>query len=276
MGLSMPESNTIAVDYGTDMHKAFPYCYREDIDCVDEASRAFEESWDERIHGEEDKKRNKHRARASLAEFHRVHKPSVCPYTFLPLANEIKADTADIVSPNELPFVVDIGADLPLAGRMDAVVTMKRNGDIWALDYKTASEISARYFANFENACATVGYTLAAKTILSSEADKIQGLIIEAVRVSPKNDESQAYHAFVNAQQIKLFIEHAKHVAKEIIKSNETGNWRQNVSACSPYSMFGQPGRFCDFKDLCLIGDWKEMVKFYKRSEPFHPFKLKA
>ena len=274
MGITQPDSNTIAMDFGTDMHAAFPHCYEEDISCIETAITDFSIGWDKRKHGESDKKRTTLKARDSLAEFHRVHKPDVCPYDFIPFAEEIRAETSQAISANELPFVVDIGADLPFAGRIDAVVQMKTGRDKWALDYKTTSEISARYFANFENAPATVGYTLALKTVLCSLADDVQGLIIEAVRVSPSRAESQSYYAFVNSHQIEMFIENMKYIAEDILKSNEKGEWRQDMAACAPYSMFGQPGRFCEYKDICTIGDWREMVKYYKQSAPFHPFTI--
>lgn len=275
MGLSLPDASAIPLDYGSDMHLAFPHCYCDDVKCVETAIAAFSKSWNERAYGEEDKARNTLRARASLAEFHRTHKPSVCPYEFVSFPESVRAETAHVVSPNELPFLVDIGASLPLAGRIDAPVRLKMDNSVWALDYKTASEISARYFLNFENSPAAVGYTLALQVILSALKDEVMGEVIEAVRVSKTgNVENQIYYVFVNEHQVKLFIDDTKHTADEILRCNERGEWRQNVSGCAPYSMFGQPGRFCEYKDLCVVGDWREMVKYFKRSTPFHPFEI--
>lgn len=277
MGLSIPDESVIHLDYGNDAHLAFPHCYCEDVKCIETAIAAFSKSWNERAYGEEDKARNTMRMRASLAEFHRTRKPSVCPYDFVEFPDSVCAKTAQVVSKNELPFLVDIGACLPLAGRIDAPVRLKMDKSVWALDYKTASEISARYFVNFENSPAAVGYTLALQIILSSLKDEVMGEIIEAVRVSKSgNVENQMYYVFVNEHQIKLFIEDTKRTADEILACNDDGQWPQRISGCAPYSMFGQPGRFCQFKDLCVVGDWREMVKYFKLSKPFHPFAVKT
>jgi len=271
MGLRMPDSSMIALDYGSDMHAAFPHCYGDDISCVEKATSVFKQSWETRPYGEGDSKRNTLNARASLAEFQRTHKPSACPYKFVEFAKEIRAQTAEVISDNELPFLVDIGADLVFAGRIDAVVRMKGSDDLWALDYKTTSEISQRYFDNFANHPQIVGYSRALSLVMS---EKVEGLIIEASRVSAKRVETQWNNIFVNQQQIKMFEDYAKQIASDILLCNTNKTWPQKSTGCATYAMFGQPGRSCEYTDLCLIGDWREMAKYYSKSEPFHPFKI--
>ena len=271
LGLKVPDSPQIALDYGTDMHVVFPYCYGEDDTCVEEASKVFYERWKERKFGNDDNKRNPAKARASLMDFHRTHKPSTCPYDIIPIPPGVRVETDDVVSDNELPFLVDIGGPLALAGRIDLVVKMKATNCLWAADYKTTSEISPRYFTNFENSPQALAYTLGLAIAFN---EGVNGLIIEAVRVSPKNVESQMYHVFINEHQLKVFVEFANDTARRILQCNKDKSWPQRPSACAPYSMFGQPGRFCEFGDLCTIGPWQDMMKFYEKSTPFHPFKV--
>jgi len=271
MGLKLPDDNTMPVDYGTDMHAALPLCYEEDFSCIEKGAAEFRSRWESRKHGFGDKRRNCTRARESLAEFQRTHKPSVCQYEFVQALQNITAPTADRISPNEVPFLVDVGAELPLAGRIDAVVRMKSDNSLWALDYKTASEISARYFANFENCPQAVGYTKALMLIMS---EKVDGLIIDAVRVSPSNDECQLHPVFINQHQIKIFDEMVKRIADDILMCNNEKTWPQHFTGCAPYPMFGQPGRVCEYSDICNVGDWREMVEYYERKPPFHPFKI--
>lgn len=271
MGLVRTDSKRIALDYGTDMHAAFPHCYEEDRHCIDGAMLAFSQGWDKRDYEGNDSKRNKLCARASLAEFHRLHKPSACPYTFAKFAKHITAPTADIVSENEMPFIVDIGADLLFAGRIDAVVRLSLDGSLWAVDYKTSSEISARYFANFENSAQAIGYSRALNLV---SLEQVSGLIVEAVRTSDKKVECQLFYAFVGDKQIELFEQQARKTAHEIIMYNEARLWPQRITGCAPYGMFGQPGYVCEYIDICNTHNWEDMAKFYKKTEPFHPFKL--
>ncbi len=273
MGLSLPDSTDIAPDYGTDMHLALPLCYQEDVSCVEIAMGAFMASWSRRSYGNMDTGRNPARARASLLEFHRLRKPSMCPYTISPLSKQIEAPTADLISDNEMPFLIDIGGDLCFCGRIDAPVIMNSTNDLWALDYKTASEVSERYFNNFSNSPQAVGYTLGLATV---SKQPVTGFIVEAIRTSKKNVETTMKPIFINEHQIEMFIYHANRTARDILRWNEEQSWPQKTSGCAPYGMFYQPGRFCEYRDLCLLGDWREMEKYFVKSEPFHPFKLKV
>lgn len=269
-GLKSPDAMTIHVDYGTDIHAALPHCYRGK-DGLDEAAKVFDDGWLRRSHGQEDKKRNSQRARMSLLNFIESHSQTSCPYEILPIASQIAAPEADRISDNEVPFAVDIGGPLSFLGRLDLPVLWKDTGHKWALDYKTASEISARYFRNFENSPQAVGYTLAL-SILTEE--DIKGMIIEAVRVSPKNDETQLQHIWVTKKQMMSFTEFANRTALSIRASNERQVWIKKPTGCGPYSMFGQPGFYCEYADLCNSENWEDMMRFYKREKPFHPFKI--
>jgi len=140
LGLQLPDANVIALDYGTDMHFALPLAY----DNPEAAIKAFAERWGKRSYGNDDVKRNVARAYASLKDFHNCRNCHVCPYKIEKFP-DIKAPTADKISENEVPFLIDIGGPLALAGRIDAPVLWLDDDSWWALDYKTASEISPRY-----------------------------------------------------------------------------------------------------------------------------------
>jgi hypothetical protein len=185
MGLSEPDAQMIAPDYGTAMHRALPYCYNGPAD-VKKAVEEFIAAWNLYNYGYADEKRNPDTAEASLVAFAASHAPGTCPYKIL--SHPINAPTADIISPNEIPFLVDIGGGLPMAGRIDLAVEYTNTGDLWADDYKTASEISVRYFKNFEGACQPCSYTLALSMIAGRDA---KGMILEAIRTSKKNVEKE-------------------------------------------------------------------------------------
>jgi len=269
MGLELPDKSTIAVDYGTDIHRALPHCYKG-ADNIQTAVEQFTASWSSREHGESDEKRTTNHAVASLSQFAATHSPDKCPYRILNFP--IKAPTATIISPNEIPFLVDIGGDLPAAGRIDVAVEWKTTNDLWVLDYKTSSEISSRYFKNFEGAPQTCLYTLALSQIANRRAT---GMIIEAIRVSKCNVETQMQMIYVKDEEITAFIRFANRISKAIIACNESKSWPKQLTGCSPYSMFGQPGRQCEYKMICEQSDWTSVLRFYKQTEPFHPFKVR-
>ncbi|KKM79763.1 hypothetical protein LCGC14_1346670 [marine sediment metagenome] len=269
LGLKLPGAMTIHLDYGTDIHAALPHCYQKGIKQLDIACEVFNQGWLRRSHGEEDKKRNMDRARMMLLNFMDAHSPEACPYEILPIANEIAAPEADRVSDNEVPFCVDIGGPLNFIGRIDLPVLWKDTNQKWSLDYKTASEISTRYFANFHNAPQSVGYTVALEILMM---ERVEGMIIEALRVSPKNDETQLSHVWVSEVQKKSFVNWAIRKSNEMIMMNAAKEWPKNPAGCGPYSMFGQPGFYCPYKDLCDSANWEDMSHYYERHTPFHPF----
>jgi hypothetical protein len=272
MGLEHPDRDHKAVDYGTDMHRALPLCYSGSSS---EAVRVFCDCWKQRPYGEDDKARNCARAEASLQDFTLGHTPELCPYTIVKYP--IQAPGADIISDNEVPFLIDIGGELPCAGRIDVPVRWKAGSTLWALDYKTASEISGRYFENFHFACQSVLYTVALAHIAAPE--QVSGMIIEAIRVSgaaKQSVETQLNFVFVQEHMAASMIDFVNATSLEILSCNSIGKWPRRYTGCAPYSMFGQPGRFCEFKSICDVPDWQDAVRFYKRTEPFHPFKVSS
>ena len=56
IGLKKPDAFVIALDFGTDIHFALPFCYAEDG--LQKAIDAFTHRWNLRKHGQGDKKRN--------------------------------------------------------------------------------------------------------------------------------------------------------------------------------------------------------------------------
>lgn len=256
------------MNYGTCMHSALPHCYkRGDLDL---AISKFENSWAAFGHGEDDDKRNTSTAIASLTNYYEMHSPELCMYEPMDIA--IEATVADNIDKGEVPFLIDIGAELPLAGRIDMPVRLKQNNAVWALDFKTASEMGTRFFNGFHRAPATVGYTLALSHITG---ERVQGLIVEAIRTSKKNVECQSSLNFVTDVHLENFLELAEDTAREILKCNDKKYWPAKPCACNPYSMFGMPGYVCEYKTLCDMPDWKDGLKFYEQSEPFHPFEMK-
>ncbi len=263
MGLQKPERTMLAADYGTDIHEALPYCYSQDT--LEQAKAIFKKGWEKRSY-EDDDKRNIDCAENTIMDFTNSH-CELCPYTIINF--DIAAPTQAKVSKNEVPFLIDIGGPLALAGRIDAPVRWNSDSTLWALDYKTSGEVSPRLFSNFENSPQSIAYTLALSQLTGERA---RGMIIEAIRVSKKNCESQMYLVFVKDHQIADFLEFTNLTASRILLCNEKKEWPTQCSGCATYSMFGHPGYVCDYISICDAPDHHEMFKFFDKRKPFHPF----
>jgi len=271
MGLTDPGRDMIAPDYGTCMHRALPYAYKG-ADNLEEANNEFDRAWEGYSYGWRDEKRNPDTARISLSSFALQRSPEMCQYDILPA--EFREKTADIISPNEIPFLIDIGGPLSLAGRIDLMIRYRPTGDVWVDDYKTASEISPRFFNNFTAGCQACGYTLAGTHITG---ERVKGIAIEAIRTAKPGTKNSGQcvieFVFVTDVQLEQFVEGAISKSAKMLSCNDDGEWPQENSACAPYAQFGMPGYQCPYRPLCDRGDdWEDQVRFYKRSKPFHPF----
>lgn len=262
-GLVKPNRTTLAMDYGTDMHEVLPYCYGNES--PDYACKLFKDLWEKRAHDDDDK-RNLQCAENTIYEFINSHN-ELCPYKIVDL--NITAPTQATISKNEIPFLIDIGGSLPLAGRMDCAVRWKSDNSLWALDYKTSGEVSKRLFSNFENCPQALAYTLA---LSQTTGERARGLIIEVIRVSKKNAESHMHMVFIQDHQISDFIAMVNRTATDILKCNETMEWENRCTGCAPYSQFGSPGYQCDYMSICTNPDKHSMLKFFDKRPPFHPY----
>jgi len=175
------------------------------------------------------------------------------------------------IDKGEVPYLVNINGPLPLAGRIDMVVRMKDSGQLWCLDFKTSAEISARFWNGFHRSTQVLAYTLAL-SVLSGEV--CHGLIVEALRTSKTNAESSMGLNFVPHYQLERFRKFANETAAEILDCNDKQYWPRKFSGCATYSMFGQPGYYCDYKKICDATDWTKVLKYYSKEEPFHPFTM--
>lgn len=263
MGLKMPGESMLALDYGTVMHKVLPLMYNGE---TEPAINLFNDLWSKFPYGEEDKKRNTSVTRERILDFVLSHAPGQCPYEILSFP--FSAPT-ELISENEVPFLIDIGAEIPFVGRMDAIVKWKATKDIWCYDFKTSSEISQRYFESFWLSPQAVGYTLAAREVTG---EKIQGIVIEPMRISEKNIEHQQGFVYCTEHNIRTFLDETKLTLARMNAANEFGQWRQNHALCASYSSFGFPCKTCEYKLLCDMGDnWEAGARFFERRKPFNP-----
>ena len=137
--------------------------------------------------------------------------------------------------------------------------------------HNTSGEVSQRFFNGFENSPQALAYTIALSQLTEERA---RGFIVEAIRVSKKNAESQMHMVFIKDNQIEHFIRFVNNVAEQILECNDKQEWPMNCAACGTYSMFHIPGYSCDFLDVCTNPDKESMMKFYDKNPPWHPFAI--
>ncbi len=275
LGVREKDSTKIFLDYGKILHECLPLCYDHDLEDI---WNHFDSLWAKTTYGEDDEKRNTDTAHLLLENFWLNHYSDKCSYECVKL-NIDKIQTDDPASDGEVPFLIDIGAHYPYAGRIDMPVRLKANNTLWALDYKTSSEVSTRFFQGFENHPQALGYTLAL-SVLTQEP--VSGFIVEAVRVAktPKRPSTvppnQWYPINIPEHKLKWFIEWAEMMSSSITSCNELQDWPRKPTGCCPYSMFGMPGYSCRYKEICNLPekDWQEHLRFYNVGDPWHPFTI--
>jgi hypothetical protein len=261
--LEKVDRSHIALDYGKCVHCAIPEAYES----AEQAAEVFNKVWAEEEYGDSDEKRNSTRARASFEAFFDSHQPGVCPYEVLPPPTGTVI-TKDKFTDWDSPFLVDIGGDLLMYGKIDRFVNF--NGAIWPLDYKTSSEVSARVFNNFDPNIQAVAYTLAGSHLVG---ERCPGLFLEFLRTSKTNAESVCHIVYIKDHWLEAFVKETKRMMDEILTFSDRREWPQRVSGCSPYGMFGGAGWVCDFKMLCDALHWTDALKFYNQRE-YEPLKV--
>jgi len=266
MGLRPQDASDIKLDYGTCMHVVLPEMYSGN---ASKAFEVFDDAWKRFPHGEEDDKRNSTRARMSIDNFVRSHAPGQCPYEILHFPF---SSPAELVSRNEIPFLIDVGLSYPLAGRIDAPVKWRATEKKWAYDFKTSSELSDRYFNSFWMSPQACVYTIALSQITQEPVD---GLMIEGMRVSKSNVENQIGFVWVHDYHAKKFLEELRWLIVKMDEANRLKCWKQNFSLCSSYASFGFPCGPCEYKMICDLPEWQDGARFFKQEKPFDPLEVK-
>lgn len=253
--LQSSDQGTLPLVFGKCIHACLYKAYEDPA----AAFGIFLEHWNkEGVEG--DSARNPDRALSMLENFHFFHKNAQIYRPLDPPQGVI--ESAEKYCDYEAPFLIDIGADIPLYGKIDRMVSW--GGSNWPLDYKTASQITERINENFDSGFQTGFYTLALG-VLTGEMPK--GILYEFLRVSPKNDEVNVYPVFVPEKWLEYTLEQAKTLCRQILACNEAKCWPNNVSGCAPYGQFGSHGYKCEYFSLCQANDWRPQTRYFHKNE---------
>ena len=267
------------MDYGTDFHVIVPLCYgaknsEEEQLLFENAFSIFEKLRAKRSVPDTDKKHDLEHTEPRIRNFIELHAQHICPYKIIKFPFTTP-EGVDIISDNEIPFAIDIGGKLVFCGRIDFAAELVQTSELFAGDYKTASEISGRLWNCFDLNTQAIGYTLALVHISNKN---VTGFLVEAIRKSmdKKKTECAIHYQYVTAYEVDFFIGYMNSTANDIVQCNEKKEWPKKLSSCSIYSTTGIPSGNCPYKLLCKADDWRRVASYYRQTEPFHPFKLES
>ncbi len=274
-GLSSLEE-PLAPQYGLAMHKAIPTALA--LEDLDAAMKDFLSVWEETedkisesFDGVEDPKRNRKTARRTLQHFIHTHKSSKSLYKLYQPEWTGMIQTDKKTSDFEVPWVIDIGLDIPLVGRFDGACRHRDTDEEWLWELKTTSRLNSNFFEAHEMYPQTLTYSLVAKTLFGVD---IKGVMVEGVLVSKTKVDNIVQPVPVLDHHLQdiltlLQINGQRLLDMEGAMENLTDAtpFHKDFSGCTPYPHYYMPGWRCDYADLCRAPDWKPFTGMFNVRE---------
>lgn len=255
--------------FGEAIHAAVPWILAEND--LNKAYSEFCRVWEGSLLAgvTEDEKRNTTSAKLMLIDYAESHRPGLSLFTIKkPPTGDLAVDKD--TSPWEIPWAIDLGLDVPLVGRIDALCEHRDTKELFGLEFKTSSEMSARLVTGFEMNTQVTGYTLALRTYTQQP---VAGIMLDLIGVKKNKQETFTHPIRVQNFQLEDFISWARFWGEFILSCEKTGDFPKWYTGCTPYQQFGMPGFTCEFKHLCSVPDWTTMLPFYSKRED-RPFDL--
>ncbi|QDP56823.1 MAG: hypothetical protein Unbinned400contig1000_42 [Prokaryotic dsDNA virus sp.] len=257
------------LEYGAALHRAMPYVQRG---MLDTAHLTFRESW-KGSGCEEDEKRNLLNASKMLENWNstRVEMNNI-PYEIIEPPTAEKLMLNDQYSDQEFGFVVELNeTGIPFVGRIDAVARSKDTKKIWGVEYKTTSELAQRFMNAWDINSQILSYATVLEVMFPEE--DVEGFYLEAIRVSRTEPKNLCIPIFVSPHQMEQFISLYNQTCEQILNALDKGEFVQDITACTCYNQFGQPGYKCEFTMLCkeTPEDWTKYLPAYtqRKKSPF-------
>lgn len=255
--LAQGEHDHPALTFGECIHVAAPIVIEQGLDA---GYRAFSEVWGT---WEADDKRNPFGALRILTDFHEAHKDGGGLYELVEPPTQFRISQR--VNKYEIPFALDIGGHVPFVGRLDGLCRLRANGTLWVLEYKTTSEMSARFFQAFDLSSQIIAYTMYMR--IAHPQEPTHGAVVEGLRVSKTNAATQAQPIFVKDHECERMLSWIRRTMREIQWCEENREFDESYSGCHPYDQFGSHGYQCEFAQLCHQPDFMPLVGLYRKKE---------
>lgn len=258
-GLSLAKSETEhpALRFGRGIHCGIPLAHRGDIEG---AIEAFEGVWED---GDDlgDALRTLSRAKMVLRDYCNNHTGGKSIFKIIaPPSSGV--ETSEKISDDEVAFSVDLGIDVPVVGRIDAVGRHRDTDELMGIEYKTSREVSTRFLSSFDLCPQVLTYGL----VLNIMSDEVcVGVIVEGIQVAKTKSGSLAYPVYVTESQCESIVEWYRWQWGLLKRYTEEGEFPRNLSGCTPYSEHGMIGYPCEYLQLCRADDWRDLESMYVR-----------
>lgn len=241
-----------ALLFGEAMHKALgTFHITQDFY---KSLSAFETVWDESF---ADDKRNIDTAAKLLGQYAKQRTGPLSPFRILPPPTGPGViQTSEHVSDLEVPFAVDLGLDVPFAGKIDGI-GVDRQGEPCIIEFKTASQVGNTLTSAFKLNLQILLYAVAARTITGQN---IRKAYVEILQVAKTKQDIICLPVTLMDHHLEGAIKWARYWGSFILHCEQTNNFPQDFSGCHPYSQFGMPGFACKFHDLCWVPDSRNLL----------------
>lgn len=255
-GVTSPGEPT-ALQYGTAMHMAVDIAITEGLE---PAMAAFARLWDDSL---KDDKRSLARARSQLQHFIHTHSGDRAIYKPLrPPSQTIELDSE--TSPFEIPFVIDIGLPIPLAGRLDGWGVHRDTGKFWAREFKTTSRLTGSLLDSLELNPQILSYALIARTVTGRA---IEGVMFEAMLIDKNKVDNITHPISIQPHMLDDVLVWLQYWGSLLLACEAKGEFPKNFAGCSAYPQFYMPGSTCEYHNLCRVADWRMLADMYEHHE---------
>lgn len=249
-----------ALAFGTAIHFALPAAFDGGVDA---GVAAFDKVWEREG---DDPVRNRALAIKIIKSYCDIHKEGRSIYSLVKIDAEFQRP--DKTSEYEIPFLVDVGIDIPLFGWIDALTINNHTGEHFVLDFKTSREAGQRLADSFKINPQVLGYTFACNTSLPYD---IAGCFIEIVQTAKTTQKIINIPISVDEKQIDDFLQWVRFYGSQIKQMHDQKYFPMNLSMCNSQASFGMPGYNCEFIELCSAEDWTWMKSCFKVSDEESP-----
>lgn len=260
-GIGIGKEEHLALKFGEAIHAALPSAF---FGSHDEAMTCFLKVWETRDQFM-DTKRNSLNASMMLKDYMSTHADGKSIYKLFKPTQDF-TQVSDKISDYEVPFQVDIGLPIPLAGRIDALAIHRDTGKPWIIEWKTSSEMSARLLDGFCFSPQILCYTLVARMHnIEAVGGMVELLKVSSAKKDPHGTILQPI--FVTDEKITKFLAWARYWGTELLKAEKERSFLANISACTTYPQHGSPGYLCEYSPLCEQPDWTSLKHMYVKKD---------
>ena len=244
-----------ALLFGEAIHAALPLGIMEGMK---PALEAFDKIWDRDL--EDGRNHSRNQAILMIGDFVRTHGGPNSLFSLLPPPASPGVKMNERVSDWEVPFAIDIGVSVPLVGRIDGLCRHRDTGEVWALEYKTTSQMTGWLQSGFQSNLQLIAYTLVMRTL----GAPVKGVIVDLLLKKKGKAQTVPQPYYISDQQINAFLQWVPWAWHEILKMEKNQFFPQDRSGCHPYGQFAVGGFQCSFLDLCNAPEWTDLMSSFE------------